>query len=95
MTCIPALRVCSFTEPKEYGVLSQYILVVQRPNNFGEELHQLSILIALHLNFVDKFQLKFPCAAEGIQQFCPSFHLSEKKRSILQTSSVYISRNSF
>lgn len=82
MTCIPALRVCSFTEPKEYGVLSQYILVIQRSYNLREKLHQLSILITLHLNFVDEFQLKFPCATEGIQQFCPCFHLCKIKRSL-------------
>lgn len=75
MIRIPALRVCSFTEPMEDGVLSKHILVVQRPYNFGEKLHQLSILITLHLDFVDKFQLKFPCATEGIQQLCPCFHL--------------------
>ena len=78
-TFIPALGVCSFAEPVKNGVFCQYILFIERPHNLREQLHELSILIALHLNFVHEFQLKFPIGAESIQQCRPCFHLYHKK----------------
>lgn len=75
---LPALGICSSAEPMENSVFCKHILVIERPNNFREQLHQLSILIALHLNFVYQLQLKLPIRAEGIQQLCPCFHLHFK-----------------
>lgn len=57
------------------GVFSKDILFIQRPDNVREEFHELSIFVALHLDFVYQLQLKLPTGAEGVQKFRPCFHL--------------------
>lgn len=78
--CLPALEVCSFLEPVKNGIFCQNILVIQRPHNLREQLHQFSILVALDLDFVHEFQFKLSSGAESIQQFCPFFHLHKKEK---------------
>lgn len=73
---LPALQVCSLTEPVKNSVLCEDILVIERPHNFRKQFHQLCILIALHLDLVHEFQFQLPRSTEGIQQFCPGFDLN-------------------
>lgn len=78
--CIPALVVGPLTEPVEDGIFSKHILLVQWPHKPREQLHQLSVLIALSLHFVHKLQLKFPVCTENMQKLCPHFDLRQRKQ---------------